>query len=205
MGKAFQQPGMGINNYLATRKDLATQCEYTVSCNSCNAATDYSEEVISDQLVRGIADEDILADLIGEEKTDRTLLEMVEFIARKEQAKLERDQISVENAAASVVKQDTPTGSRTKCKNCRGEYHGADTMHTRKTKSPSWDHKCNKSQVRGHYERACYKCSDCGQWGHKSKLDQTCFQEIPYSTLPYPTFLLFSPNFESQHRIKCIL
>ena len=68
-------------------------------------------------MVRGIADEDILADLIGEEKTDRTLLEMVEFIARKEQAKL----------------------------------------------------------------------------------------EIPYSTLPYPTFLLFSPNFESQHRIKCIL
>ena len=86
MGKAFQQPGMGIDNYLAALKDLATQCEYTVNCNSCNAATDYSEEVISDQLVRGLADEDILGDLIGDEKTNRTLQEMVQFIARKEQA-----------------------------------------------------------------------------------------------------------------------
>ena len=101
----------GSTNHLATLKGFARQCKYSITCSSCNAAIDYSEEVISDQLVRGIADEDILADLIGEEKTDRTLLEMVEFIARKEQAKLERDQISVENAAASVVKQDTPTGS----------------------------------------------------------------------------------------------
>ena len=41
-------------------------------------------------MVRGIADEDILDALIGEEKTDRTLQEMVMFIARKEQAKMER-------------------------------------------------------------------------------------------------------------------
>ena len=88
MGKAFQQPGMGINNYLAALKDLATQCEYTVNCNSCNAATDYSEEVISDQLSKGLSD--ILDVLIGDEKTNRTLQEMVVSIARKEQAKMER-------------------------------------------------------------------------------------------------------------------
>ena len=73
MSKAFQQPGEGINNYLATLKGLARQCEYSVNCSSCNTATDYSEEVISDQLVRGLADEDILDALIGDEKTDRTL------------------------------------------------------------------------------------------------------------------------------------
>ena len=73
MGKAFQQPGMGINNYLSALKDLATQCEYTVNCNSCNAATDYSEEVISDQLAKGLSDEDILDVLIVDEKTNRTL------------------------------------------------------------------------------------------------------------------------------------
>ena len=106
----------GSTNHLATLKGFARQCKNSITCSSCNAAIDYSEEVISDQLVRGIADEDILAYLIGEEKTDRTLLEMVEFIARKEQAKLERDQISVENAAASVVKQDTPVSGQSKCR-----------------------------------------------------------------------------------------
>ena len=92
MGKAFQQPGMGINNYLATRKDLATQCEYTVSCNSCNAATDYSEEVISDQLVRGLSEEDILDALIGDEKTNRTLQEMVVSIARRSRQRWSEEQ-----------------------------------------------------------------------------------------------------------------
>ena len=107
MGKAFQQPGMGINNYLAALKDLATQCEYTVNCNSCNAATDYSEEVISDQLAKGLSDEDILDVLIGDEKTNRTLQEMVVSIARKEQAKMERGTVSYVNNDTSAVNQSS--------------------------------------------------------------------------------------------------
>ena len=99
------------------------------------------------------------------------LLEMVE---RNEQAMSERNQVSVNNATASVVKQDTPVSGRTKCKHCRGESHGADTMHARKAKCPAWDNKCTKCQVRGHNARACYQCSDCGKWGHKSKQSMWC-------------------------------
>ena len=166
MGKLQQDPGVNVHNYLAALRGQARQCQYEVKCSSCNVQTDYSEEVICDQLLRGLYNQDIVADLIGDEKTDRTLLEMVEFIARKEQAKLERDQVSIENAAASVVKQDMPVGSRTKCKHCRGESHGADNKHTRKAKYPAWDHKCTKFQVSGHYEQACYKFTDCGKWGY---------------------------------------
>ena len=58
---------------------------------------DYSEEMILDQLIRGIGDKEILADLLGDTKTDRTLSEVVEFIARKEQAKQEQGKVSFES------------------------------------------------------------------------------------------------------------
>ena len=93
MGQLRQDPGVSVNNYLAALRGQARQCQYLVTCSSCNAQTDYSEEVILDQLIRGLHSQDIVADIIGDEKTDRSLLETVEFIARKEQADLERNQV----------------------------------------------------------------------------------------------------------------
>ena len=106
-----------------------------------------------------------MADLIGDEKTDRALLETVEFIARKEQASVERSQVGVESDNASAIEQSTPTTSRKKCSFCRGESHGAVTRLVRREKCPAWDSKCAKCQIKGHYEKACYKCSDCGERG----------------------------------------
>ena len=130
--------------------------------------------MIGDQLVRGLYSKDIVADVIGDEKTDRTLLELVNFIARKEQASLERNQVGVENTRVSAVKQTTPATSQTKFRYCRGETHGAETVQVRREKCPAYDNKCTKCQIKGHYEKACFKCSDCGKWGHKSKDSRWC-------------------------------
>ena len=48
----------------------------------------YSEEMVLDKLVRGLANREILADLLGEiiSRTDMSRPEVVEYIARKEQA-----------------------------------------------------------------------------------------------------------------------
>merc|ERR1711895_157889 len=102
MGKLQQDPGVNVNNYLAALRGQARQCQYVVTCSLCFAQTDYSEVVIRDQLIRGLHSQDIVADIIGDEKTDRTLLETVDFIARKEQADLERNQVGVETASAST-------------------------------------------------------------------------------------------------------
>ena len=174
MGQLKQDPGVSVHNYLAALRGQARQCQYVVTCSSCNAQTDYSEEVIRDQLIRGLHSQDIVADIIGDEKTDRSLLETVEFIARKEQADLERNQVGVENASASAVQQTTPTTRRKKCKFCQGESHGVDTVQVRREKCPAWDIKCTKCQVRGHFEKACSKCTDCGRWGHRSKNSRWC-------------------------------
>ena len=174
MGQLKQDPGVNVNNYLAALRGQARQCQYVVTCSSCNAQTDYSEEVIRDQLIRGLHSQDIVADIIGDEKTDRTLLETVDFIARKEQADLERNQVGVETASASAVQQTTPVTRRKTCKFCQGESHGADTVQVRREKCPAWDTKCTKCQVRGHFVKACSKCTDCGKWGHRSKNSRWC-------------------------------
>jgi len=43
--------------------------------------------VIQDELLRGIPEQEILADLLGDEKTNRTTEDIVEYIAQKELAK----------------------------------------------------------------------------------------------------------------------
>ena len=178
MGRAFQQPGVSIENFFAHLKGLARQCGYTVLCGSCNTPTDYSEEVISDQLVRGIADPDILDSLIGDEKTDRTLPEIVKFIARKEQAKLERSTVSHENNDVSAVNQPKSPALQpstpTTCRHCTGKSHGPATFKTRKTLCPAFNHQCEKCKVKGHYQQTCFKCLDCGSWGHRNKKSKWC-------------------------------
>ena len=42
--------------------------------------------MIKDHLVRGISDQEILSDLLGDPKSDRTAREVVDFVANKEQA-----------------------------------------------------------------------------------------------------------------------
>ena len=101
MGRAIQQPGASIRTFHAHLKGLAAPCEYQIShtcgCGKTNNI-DYSDNVIQDQLVRGIADQEILADLLGDEKSDRTTKEIVEFIARKEQ-----DWIYVDFSCMSIM------------------------------------------------------------------------------------------------------
>ena len=90
MGQSLQPPGHSIRNFHATLKGQARLGQFKVTFHNCQASVDYSEEVILDQLVRRLADKEILADLLGESRTDMSLLEVVEYIVRKEQAKQEQ-------------------------------------------------------------------------------------------------------------------
>ena len=54
---------------------------------------DFSREVIQDQTIRGLNDPDIVSELLGDVTVNRTLEEVMEFIARKEQAKIESSSV----------------------------------------------------------------------------------------------------------------
>ena len=172
MGRSVQAPGMGIRTFFAQLKGMAAPCGYTVA-STCvcgvDKTIDYSDKVIQDQLVRGIADQEILADLLGDEKTDRTTEEIVEYIARKEQAKSERGTVAGENITAGLANRKQ--GSKP-CRGCDGPDHGGRSQ--RLTECPARDVTCERCMIRGHYTKKCIKCKDCQQWGHGSKKSKHC-------------------------------
>ena len=77
LAKMVQGPGMGIRTFLANLRGQASLCKFKATCteSGCTHIFDYSNEIIKDNLIRGISDPDILADLLGDPKTDRSLEE----------------------------------------------------------------------------------------------------------------------------------
>ena len=131
MGRMQQSPGMGIRTFLANLRGQAALCSYEGKCTNaqCLKIYDYSNEIIKDTLIRGISDQEILADLLGDTKTDRTLDEVVQFISQKEQGKSTRAAvgdsaapITVRNISKNDANQRQPHQS--KCWACQNPSHG---------------------------------------------------------------------------------
>ena len=182
MGRALQSPGSSVRTYHSHLKGSAAHCRYQITHHcTCgrDSMVDYSDEVIQDQLVKGLADQEILADLLGDEKADRTTDQIVEFIARKEQAKLERGTVVCESTSA-VGQAPKPAKSRI-CRGCKGPEHDGNWQKRREV-CPIRDSVCDKRPGEGHYSSACVKCKDCSEWGHSNKQSKHCEYKSKSST-----------------------
>ena len=185
LGKMTQTPGMGIRTFLANLRGQASLCNFTVKCTEkdCTHSFDYSNEIIKDNLVRGISDPEILADLLGDTKTDRTLEEIVSFIAQKEQGKATRSVVGDSTAGMDQSYNKNPStqpnqrqnNTSSKCWACGGRSHGStNDRSTRMQKCPAWTATCSKCSIKGHLAKGCSKCKDCGAWGHRDSNSKFC-------------------------------
>ena len=190
LGKMVQAPGQGIRTFLANLRGQAALCKFVAKCSEtgCTHTFDFSGEIIKDNLIRGISDPEILADLLGDPKTDRTLDEVISFIAQKEQGKATRNAvgdctgvINQSRVAAGATSTNTPVKTRVKIENqgkcwaCGGSSHGPkNDRTTRSQKCPAWTTSCSKCNVKGHYQKSCSKCNNCGAWGHRDGNSKFC-------------------------------
>ena len=64
LGKMTQTPGTGIRSFLAGLRRQAALCQYTAKCKvgGCTHTYDFSDEIIKDNLVHGMADQEIMSD-----------------------------------------------------------------------------------------------------------------------------------------------
>ena len=53
----------------------------------CDQINDFTEEIIRNVIARGISDQEIKLDLLGEKNQDMTLKDMIEYIEAKESGK----------------------------------------------------------------------------------------------------------------------
>ena len=178
LSKLVQSPGMGIRTYLANVKGQASLCKFTAKCvePGCHHTFDYSDEIIKDTLVRGIGDPEILADLLGDTKTDRTLDETVAFIAQKEQAKATRSAVGDATGAIRGFPSSNPAPKfNSKCWACAGPGHEPrNDRNTRAKKCPAWSTTCTKCNIKGHLAKCCSKCASCKSWGHRDNASKFC-------------------------------
>ena len=188
LSKMTQSPGMSIRTFLANLKGQASLCQFTAKCTEegCTHIFNYSKEVIKDNLIRGIADPEILADLLGDAKTDRSLEEVVSFIAQKEQGKATRSAIGdcTAHIRADLKKAGhsnsnnprtmTPQ-TQSKCWACGNQIHAPkNDKATRAKKCPAWSSTCTRCNVKGHFTKNCSKCVTCGMWGHRDDKSYFC-------------------------------
>ena len=188
LARMVQTPGMGIRTFLANLRGQASLCKFVAKCTetNCTHTYDYSNEIIKDNLIRGISDPEILADLLGDAKTDRTLDEVVNFVAQKEQGKATRHAVGDSTGAMIQTRERTqpPTApppkewhksDRSKCWACGGPSHGQkNDRATRMQKCPAWTSVCSKCNIKGHLSKVCSKCKECGAWGHKDGSSKFC-------------------------------
>ena len=191
LSKMTQPPGTSIRTYLASLRGQAALCQYVKNCTvtGCTHTFDFSDEIIKDNLIRGIADPEIMADLLGDTKTDRTLDETVQFIAQKEQGKATQSAVGDQTFAMSQPhKPKTFKGApKSTCWACKGPSHGPkNDKEARSARCPAWSFTCNKCSVKGHYPSSCTKCISCGNWGHRDSSSRFC-QKDSSSSRPHKT------------------
>ena len=91
----------------------------------CTHEFDFSEEIINDNVVRGIAEPEIISDVLGDPKTDRTLEETVSLIVNTCRSAVG----DCAGATCNTTKPKLLTASGVKCWSCVGPAHGPKNDH----------------------------------------------------------------------------
>ena len=102
------------------------------------------------------------------EKTDRSLDQIVDYIAREEQAKLEQGVITTIHCNNAALQSKIERI----CRQCHWKDHGSKAFRLKEY--PAKDHVREKCKAKGLFSKTCLKCKNCGGWGHGSKQSRKC-------------------------------
>ena len=76
-----------IRSFGASILGQANVCQNNTACPSCSTIIDFTDCILQDVLARGITDNEIQLNLLGNAKQDMTSEEMLKFVESKESGK----------------------------------------------------------------------------------------------------------------------
>ncbi|KAK3769232.1 hypothetical protein RRG08_005179 [Elysia crispata] len=78
-----------IRTFGARLAGQAGVCKFTIKCSldTCGCEVNYTEAIVRDALIRGVADPDIQLDLLSHKKQDMSLEDVLQFVEAKEAGK----------------------------------------------------------------------------------------------------------------------
>ena len=156
-----QDPGEPVRNFKSKLQGKALSCDFyvetSVTCGKCKESgtvpVSYMEEMIRHKVVAGLADPDILQDVLSADLKE--LEKTVVFVEGKESGK--KGQQSLTNSAGGISKiTSTPAAAtQERCRYCHRSGHGSTPGEAaRKSSCPAWNATCHKCEKKGHFKVA---------------------------------------------------
>ena len=167
-----------VRNFVAKLKGQASTCKYVKKhkCSSCEHETElnYSEDMVRDVLARGLVDNEIQIDLLGDPNQDMPLDQMVNLIEAKETGKESAMRLSGNQSANALhstyrrggaipkATDNKTTGNSFQhnnsiiCRCCGKKGHGNSRFRAqRKGVCPAFGHTCTKCNKPNHFDNMC--------------------------------------------------
>ena len=76
-----------VRSFGARLRGQAGVCKFIIQCPQCNQDVNYTEPVLCDSVTRGLIDQDIQLDLMGDRNQNMKLEEIYQFVEAKESGK----------------------------------------------------------------------------------------------------------------------
>ena len=163
-----------VRAFAARLRGQAGVCSFSIKCPSdtCGSSVDYSDIMVRDALIRGLDDEEIRLDILGESRQDLSLEDTLSYVEAKESGKRSASHLIGDSSisAAAVVSSykrqgkvrapSDPTESKgsSTCCYCGRTGHGS-SMQERSKKCPAFGKRCTKCNISNHFANVCRQSS----------------------------------------------
>ena len=162
-----------VRAFAARLKGQAGECNFVKTCTNtaCAIDIDYSDDMIRDALLQGIADDEIRLEILGHSNQKLTLEETLQLIEAKESGKrsaghlLTGTDTTTAAATSSYRRQErsrlqgqphTSPQSNASCDYCGKPGHG-NGRKVRMRLCTAYNHTCTKCGILHHHENVCRK------------------------------------------------
>ena len=147
-----------VQQFIASLKQVARTCKYSITCSNvaCNTTVDYSQEMVLDQLVKGLNDSESCRE--GDFKLDT-----VEKVIMAEESSKATQKESGTTTPGYVAPLSTFRKNKTqqnksqpKCTNCGADGHNfRDLKAEERHKCRAFGKNCNKCKKSNHFAQVC--------------------------------------------------
>ena len=76
-----------VRTFAARARGQARTCKFTQDCPQCSTAVDFTDTTIRDVVTRGLDDQEIQQDILGDRNQEPCLEQIIQFVESKESGK----------------------------------------------------------------------------------------------------------------------
>ena len=147
-----------VTSFETRLKPIARTGKFKEKCHNCAEEVDFTEQMVLDHLIRGLADEAIQTKVLAMNEEDISLPKVVKFIESEELAKWSLSDTKAIGPVSglSSYKKTLKSASNGKLKLCRKCGENA-WPHTAQSPCPGIDHTCEYCDNKGHMVKVCKK------------------------------------------------